>query len=287
MLAGVAALAAAATVTACAGKALDVGTDGPLAGGGSTSAAAGTGTGGTGVDETGGPHGPVPYDGPRIEGAEWPDPADCKSAPNSPLVGRYKGRWPLGSVGEPSGDAVLTIRGLTADGQPCGTLYIGEGDPPAPATDPDAPYPASTGAGGGLGGSITPGVGRPTAQPGVEYQILDVESSSSRLAFSIAYNELLRSWCGLQTRYPESDSCMPGNYTAAQNPSGCTITPEKGMEMSIPCVKLSYSNANVCRCTEEGCDAVAQPVGFELHWDGPNLEGAVYFNTPIFLDRVP
>lgn len=288
LLAGIAGLAAAATVTACAGKALDVGADGPTGNGGSD-ARGGTGSGATGVDTSGvGAFGNVTYGGPPVEGADWPDPAACMPAPNSPLVGRYKGRWPLSDYyDEPKGDAVLTIKGLTADGQPCGTLHIGAGDPPAPATEPDAPYPPREDANDMLlNGKV--GVGLASAFPGVEYRLLDVENSSSRLAFSIAYNEVLRSWCGLQTRFPGSDSCLPGNYSAAQDLSGCSITPESGMPMPVPCIKLTYCTPFICVCDDAGCDAApTQATRFDFHWDDGNLEGSLNTNTPIFLDRVP
>jgi hypothetical protein len=285
-LAGITGLAAAATVTACAGKALDVGADEPTGSGGSD-ARGGTGSGATGANTSGvGASGSVTYGGPPVEGADWPDPAACMPAPNSPLVGSYKGRWPLTNYyAEPKGDAVLTIKGLTADGQPCGTLHIGAGDPPPPATDPDAPYPPRD-ANDMLDGAKL-GVGLVMAFPGVEYQIHKVESSPSRLAFSIAYNEVMRSWCGLQTRFPGADSCLPGNYSASQDPSGCSITPEGGMPMSLPCIKLSYCTPYVCVCDDAGCDAAPQATRFDLHWDDGNLEGSLNTNTPIFLDRVP
>jgi hypothetical protein len=207
------------------------------------------------------------------------------SAPGSSLVGSYKGHWPLAdNYDEPKGDAVLTIKGLTSDGQPCGTLRIGEGDPPPPATDPDAPYPARVGMDGMDGAKF--GTGLTTAYAGVEYQIYGVKNSASRLAFSISYNELLRSWCGLQTRYPGSGSCLPGNYSASQDSNGCTITPEGGAPMSIPCFKLSMCTPYICVCDDAGCDAAPQATLFDLHWDDGNLEGSLNTNTPIFLDRV-
>jgi hypothetical protein len=255
--------------------------------GGGSSAVGGTGSGATGDDPSGvGAHGNVTYSGPPVAGADWPDPARCLAAPDSPLVGSYKGHWPLAeNYYEPKGDAVLTIRGLTADGQPCGTLRIGQGDPPPPATDPDAPYPVPDGIDGMGGLKLGPGLS--AAYPGVEYQIYSVKNSSSRLAFSIGYNEVLRSWCGLQTRYPGSESCLPTNYTASQDPSGCTITPQGGMIMPVSCVKLSNCTPYVCVCDDAGCDAATQATLFDLHWDDGNLEGSVNTSTPIFLDRVP
>jgi hypothetical protein len=178
---------------------------------------------------------------------------------------------------------VLTIRGLTEDGQPCGTLRIGEGDPPPPASDPDIEYPESQPAGGGL----QIGSGRSSAYPGAEYQIYDVSNTSTRLAFSIAYNELLRSWCGLQTRYPGSDSCLPGNYNAGRAGDVCTITPKDEEERPVACFKLSYCSPSVCVCDDAGCDASPQGTLFDLHWDDGNLEGSLNNNTPIFFDRVP
>lgn len=285
-LAGIAGLAAAAMVTACAGKALDVGADGATATGGA-GAVGGTGSGATGVDTSGvGAYGNVTYGGPPVAGAEWPDPLVCVPAPNSPLVGSYKGHWPSTDYYfQPNSDAVLTIKGLTADGQPCGTLRVGEGAPPSPATDPDAPYPASDGADPMQLAKLAPGLIGP--YPGVEHQIFGVNNSSSRLAFSVSYNEVLRSWCGLQTRYPGSDSCLPGNYSASQGPNGCTLSPEGGSETPISCIKLAYCTPYVCVCDDVGCDAAPQATLFDLHWDDGNLEGSLNTSMPIFLDRVP
>jgi hypothetical protein len=85
-LLGMTGLAAAATVTACAGKALDVGADG-AAGSGGASALGGTGSGATGVGSPAAGQGNLTYEGPRVVGAEWPDPDDCMPAPESPLEG--------------------------------------------------------------------------------------------------------------------------------------------------------------------------------------------------------
>jgi hypothetical protein len=231
-----------------------------------------------------GGRGNLTHDGPTVAGAEWPDPAACLLAPSSPLVGSYKGHWPLSDRSdEPMGDIVLTIKGLTADGQPCGTVRIGQGDLPPPATDPDAPYPPGQEAEGKYMGI---GLGRVTAHPGADYQIFNVANSPTRLAFSVAYNELLRGYCGLQTRYPGSNSCLPGEYHGSQDANGCVITPNGGVPISVPCLKLSYCNSYVCVCDEAGCDASPQATRFELHWDDGNLEGAVN-STPLFLDRVP
>lgn len=277
----------AAATAACGGQALDIGSDSsgggasPL-GGTTASASGGTSYGGAGKSDAGASDGYPPEDPENIQ---WPTAQACEPAPESPLVGSWKGRYPL-----PNGDtaeAVLTIAGLTPEGVPCGTFRVGEGAPLAPPTDPDAIYPD--------GVSLT-GIARshPISKPwpGYEYELLRVSSEGTRLAFMLSFGEILRPWCQMQTAYADSGTCLP-DYTSGMGTIGgsgnntCTIEGPSLPATQVPCWKLQYCATGTCSCYDGSCDAALNLTAFELHWDDQSLEGTVNGGTNlIFLDPV-
>jgi hypothetical protein len=281
-------LVAAATAVACGGKQLNVGDDQPMASAGSLAMGGTTGVPGhgSGASATGG----AIADGPRLGAEElaqiqWPADVACVAAPGSKLVGTWKGHWPDALGGGANDEVVLTITGLTSDGVPCGTVTIGSGPQPPPVADADAIYPPSLGAGGGVGASM-PGPVFTKPWPGYEYRMLHVQSTATRLAFVITYNQVLRPWCQLQMAYPDSFSCLPAWTSATGTPSRCTITGPKLPTMEVPCFKMQFCSTVSCFCYDGQCDAsLAAQLPFELHWDGAALEGSVN-NQLVFLDPV-
>lgn len=308
-----ASLLAAAMVAACGGKALNVGSEGPAsagggggvggsARGGAGSAAGGAAGGGSvalagsmataphpGSGGTGGSKPSQPMLSPEeLAGIQWPADTPCVESPDSPKVGTWKGHWPE-PLGVADADVVVRIKGLTEEGVPCGTVAIGNGPAPPPVTDADAIYPPSQGM-GGLGPAL---VGPPitTPWPGYEYRMLNVRSTESRLAFTITDQEILRPWCQLQTPVEGSLSCLPEWTNGASfGPSQpCTISGPNLPEMSVPCFKMQYCSTYSCFCYDGACDVSlqGQQTAFELHWDGPALEGSVNQTQLLFLDPVP
>jgi hypothetical protein len=277
----------AATVVACGGKALDVGHD-------SLNADATT-SGGSSALAGMSPSGacPGPDLDPVLASLQWPATEGCEPAPDSPLVGTWKGRWP-----GTSNDAVLTIKGLTPSGVPCGTFRIGEGEPLAPPTDPEAIYPAS-GTSGSAGTSGAEDVtfmellDHPVRSPwpGQEYELLTVVSEGTRLEFKVSFSEILRPWCQMQQAFAGACSCLPQWSTVdvdASDGNMCHIIGPDTRRLEVPCWKIPYCSIRTCLCYDGHCDAALNTgASLELHWDGLALEGTVNGGTNvIFLDPV-
>ena len=266
---------------ACSGRYLDVGADARSGSGGvsgSPTAAGGSSPSGAGGVGSGARPACMAVTEPA-----WPDPVSCMPAPDSPMVGRYKGHWPVNAI-IGGGDALLTLQGLTADGVPCGTLSIGDGAPLPPATDPKAPYPPGTESGFAGG----PATGYPPGSygefPGHDYPIIQVESAGPRLAFSVPVNEPWRGWCGLQTPVPGEGVCL---HVDGASSDGMSCADHAGHPLS--CAQLFLCALNrVCVCDDSCCDADTHSGHtVDLHWDGRAFQGSVDSTYQIFLDPVP
>ncbi|HKY39117.1 MAG TPA: hypothetical protein VJN18_24430 [Polyangiaceae bacterium] len=277
--------AAAAIATACAGKALDVGSDSPNARSLFGTPLAGTnGDGGAGVTGTGGTAATAPIlSDEELANIQWPAAQECEPAPNSPLVGAWKGRLQLRYRQSPD-EAVLAIKGLTPEGAPCGTFRVGQGEPLPPPTDPDEIYPATV-----IPNYAANLIADPW--PGYEYQLLEVISEGTRFAFKLSFTEILRPWCEMQPSYPETFSCLPAlQLISKKEMTDCTVRGLGPQPTEMPCWKLDYCSKSTCFCYDE-CDAALNMTAFELHWDGPALEGTIngstIYDAVIFLDPVP
>lgn len=178
---------------------------------------------------------------------------------------------------------VLSIAGLTPDGVPCGTVKIGEGPPLPPVTDPSAIYPPSQGAGGGLSAGGNP---ISTPWPGDAYQMLKVQSTTTRLAFELSFGEILRPWCQQQPTYADSFSCLPAWTSGTSDGNVCVISGPTLPSTSIPCFMMQYCASTTSFCYDGRCDAALQTTRFDLRWDGTALEGSVNDTQLLFLDRV-
>jgi len=284
------ALLTAATVAACGGKALDVGSEESTGVGG----AAVGGEHATGADRGNGaaqspPNQPSTLSPEELAAVQWPEDTPCMAAPGSAKVGTWKGHWP-GTSGSENSDVVVQILGLTAAGLPCGTVTIGSGSPPPPVSDADAIYPPSQGGMDGAPGRAGPVISEPW--PGYAYRMLHVQASETRLAFTITYQEILRPWCQLQPAVPGSFTCLPDySYSKAPTPAYpdlCTISGPSLGDTTVPCFKIQYCSPINCFCYDGACDVSlqGQQTAFELHWDGPALEGSVDQTRLIFLDPV-
>jgi hypothetical protein len=270
----------------CAGRALDLGSDSEASGGTGSNTPKPGGAGASPVEASAGQPTKSPPSGGSgasctAATSGWPDPAECLPAPDSDLVGTWKGHWPF--TYEVDGDAVLQIDGLTADGAPCGTLTIGEGPALPPATDPDAPYPPSSGAPNGMDFNPSFGSAKYGIFAGHSYPLTQVVSSGSRLAFLVPTKDPWRGWCGLQPAIPGEPTCVRLNQSYS-DPSGCY----DGAGVPIPCAKYFLCGVNsACSCANGCCDADPSSGDFvDLHWDGGALEGSVNSSAPIYLDPV-
>lgn len=264
----------AVLLLACAGKQLDVGSDGAPRGGsdatnGASSSAGGADTVGFACAET------LPQD------PSWPLASDCMPAPDSPLVGSWRGHWP-DQTGSLDVEGELSISGLTAAGVPCGSFTVGQGSDPPPATDATAYYPPRGGNAQGGMGSYAPPAG-PLFQ-GHEYPLTYVESSAERLAFRIPSKQMYRSWCQLQSEAGDTGLCFDGVGSGTSDGVNCTLNGR-----AVSCAQWEMcARAQLCRCDGACCDAATdEGIQVDLHWDHGALEGSVTGLGQIFLDPVP
>ena len=194
------------------------------------------------------------------------------------MVGNWKGHWPDPRNANDNTTAYLSIVGLTKDGTPCGTFRLGEPATLVPATDPDAPY--------GLTGTALHPLDV-NFWPGLTYELFDVESAGTRLAFHNSTAQLMRSWCRLQTPIGTgSDNCVWAGSTPMFEGDACETD-------SVPlssCFKMSACQYT-CTCTNLGCDGNPRVGGpaFELHRANGGFEGTITTdNTPLqlYLDPI-
>jgi hypothetical protein len=256
----------------CSGRSLDVGTGSGSSGatqsaaGGETASMGGAGGGGS-VYSTLPPSNctsttPLP---------SWPDPNSCVAASAatgtlSPLVGTWNGYI---ENGQPPWDQLtLTINGASVDGGVCGTLVVGAGPPPPPATDPNVGYPPSQGGFGGGSAGVS----------GARLTLLMGTTDGARVRFSVAQAETWRSWCQLQPSFNNGQSCacLPPFSTAMFGPSGCTFGAASST-FTVDCGKLQLCSPpqSACACNASGCDASnEQSDDFDLRFSGDMGEGS-------------
>lgn len=144
-----------------------------------------------------------------------------------------------------------------------GTIVLGDGAPPAPATDPDElylPLDISSVSAGAPFGFVTDELAE-----GFAYTVQHASVEEKRIQLGIDANELYKSWCELQTPVhntaPEGPEygCLPYFTSAgASNVDGvfhCHINDyETGEEVEVSCAKTTYCGPNpVCSCTADGC----------------------------------
>lgn len=154
----------------------------------------------------------------------------------------------------PSGSDVIKLSfAYDSNGQVVGQVILGNGTPPAPATDPNVGYPP------GFTGPIY----EPTEIEGFAYSIVGGTLAGSRLRFTIEGTEPWAGWCALQT--PPSDGssgCLPNLSRAEISQAQCSYTTTSGATSAVDCGKwylcegpMGTSAASVCFCTSTGCGA--------------------------------
>jgi hypothetical protein len=173
-------------------------------------------------------------------------------------------------------DAILLdIRGVTETGMLCGTMTIGAGGPPAPATDPNVGYPP------GQNLLVSTFFTSPVVQ-GFAYTLLDGTMQDGRVRFTLRGNEPWRGWCALQTPIADPANnrygCLRTYRSAMVNPStlDCRIIEDNGTYTPIDCGKFMLCGPNsACACDAEGCDAdPGMRYPFDLHFDAASADGA-------------
>src|SRR5277367_1872302 len=175
-------------VTACAGKALDVGRTATVGESGSTVA--------SGSNDDGG-------GGGETFTSTIPGPSDP-----TPLVGTWNGyveaaQFPSGS------DAMLLAFTKGTDESVSGKITYGQGTPPPPAIDASSVYPSS---------AFWSLHDAPALIEGFAYSTLGGSLDGTRLQFRTNAVEAWTSWCALQT--PTNDGWPAGVFQCLPNGGG-------------------------------------------------------------------
>jgi len=277
-------------VYACTGTTIEVGpgSDGanPLSGMAGTPGAAGGGQGSGPLTQDPNPNGTCTDTDPL---PVFPSTTACAGTNDLPVVGKWHGY--IETQDAPWDELLLDIKAANSGGL-CGTLTIGSGTPPAPATDPEQAYPPGTTPVAGL--KIT---------PGYALTLLDGKADGTRIRFRVAPSEAFQSWCELQTPYQHSVgacSCAPSGpikfdaagdeFTINDDVAGVTRT-FPSAQAHLCGVTGSWS---VCACNTYGCGAAnntadTASVKFDLTVSGDAIEGVdtAHSNVRTHFTRVP
>lgn len=194
--------------------------------------------------------------GPDMQGPDRPD-----AGPSGPItswtgyIENYK--FPSGS------DAVRIAYTTDATGNIVGTVTLGNGTPPPPATDQNVGYPP------GLSDFDSTAIPRSYVAEGYAYTMRDVDFNGRRMKFSVGIWELWQGWCVLQTPFPSADSCLPnaGASISADHMHCALLNPATGQyDYPVDCGKLSLCQFGMtCTCDATGCTVRDQ--GRQLTFD--------------------
>jgi hypothetical protein len=187
-------------------------------------------------------------------------------------------------------DAVRFAFATDATGAVTGTVILGNGTPPPPATDPNVGYPPGYGAQNGGPTQI----GGPTyVAEGYVYTMRNATLDGARLRFGVALRELWHDWCALQTPIPGSSNCLP-NWGGMSSPNGCAQTnPTTGEVVPVDCGKfaLCFGISDVCLCDASACKANdSNPdIGFDVSIVNDRADGSVagYANNNVHFTKDP
>jgi hypothetical protein len=233
---------------ACSGEQLDMGDDPTHVGG--------MGSGGTTGGSAGGPpiggSSGMPSSEPSASLPEWSSQTDCETDVEfADLVGTWEGQVEDFYL-KPVQTLRVVINGASAHGI-CGSVTWGDGEAPAPATDPDAPYPSAEFWQAGLGLVASVPV------EGFAYGIDEGAVRAHTVRFSTQVNEPWRSWCEIQTSYSSSlgYSCMPfadQGVTTTSDPNGVCETGGQTFT-AFKCYGCERVFGGFCACDAGGCTA--------------------------------
>jgi hypothetical protein len=241
-----------------AGGASNGGSSTPIGGSGAVAGAAPTTGGVGGPDTTGGMAGM----------AAAPSITSCTN--EFPFLGEWQGNV-LDFYFEPIEELHLSVRVNDGGDGYVGTFTWGTGDPPAPATDGNAPYPEGTDVFDGGGGSA----GGPTGQlwPGYPYTVVRGAGCDRVFRVSVSGAQLYDTWCALQEPIdngPFGWGCIVQTGSASGDAMGCHITDDDGNVVAdYPMWRCElcglFVGTSVCSCSASGCSYNPEPThSYEL-----------------------
>jgi hypothetical protein len=258
-------------VLGCSGQKIDVGPGGGSSGDSAEMSGGGTTSAG-GAAQSGLSTLPASNCNDTTPLPTWPDPTSCVSSVASPLVGTWQGY--VENAAAPWDQLTLVINGASVDGGVCGTIVVGAGPAPVPATDPNVGYPPSYAAGSDYAPRIVSGFAL-TLQNGT--------TDGARVRFSVRQAEPWRGWCELQSSYDmgaQQCSCVPqySSLTGSTSNSGICTLKEGSHDLTVNCGKAFLCQgptAPHCACNDTGCDAATdEEIDFDLQFSGDTAEGS-------------
>ena len=180
----------------------------------------------------------------------------------------------------PSGSDLLNITFASdAAGNMVGTVTLGTGTPPPPATNPNVGYPASVEAMLVSGGAT--GIVGYLAE-GFAYPIVNGTLTTNRMRFDVNRNDLWQSWCALETPAVDgSGRCTPNWESASSGSPGdsvCSfINPANGQMIPIDCGKQILCGIGTCACGTNSCapGQNEEPLSFDLSITNEGADGSI------------
>ena len=183
----------------------------------------------------------------------------------------------------PSGSNAIRLTLAVDDyGQVAGMVWLGNGQPPPPATDPDVGYPPEPWVRSNQYGQLSN-----YWAEGFGYSMTNGTFSPDRLQFSIDNEELWSGWCALQptTWANDGGSFLPNwdstSTTLANGQPYCYQTNPANKQVVVrDCGKLDLWNSGVCTCSTTSCEY--QPnssdsmAAFDLALSNGTAAGTVY-----------
>ena len=261
---------------ACSGNSLRVGSDesesGGRSGAGGTAgtSSAGTNAGGVGAAAPTTGAGATVGLGGTMDMDAGPPITSCNET--FPFEGEWSGNL-LDYLFEPMEGLRLSIRAQGGEGGYVGNLTWGTGDPPAPATDPDAPYPPGLNVGGAAGTGAGRNANGTDYFAGYPYEIVRGAGCDGVFRITLSSYEIWDSWCRLQPSYYSENAlrwaCAEVGYGASFDGTTCRLTDEDNnfiAEYPIwKCGLCGVAGTSVCACDASGCWASPETThSFEL-----------------------
>ncbi|MGB8296791.1 MAG: myxococcus cysteine-rich repeat containing protein [Polyangia bacterium] len=171
----------------------------------------------------------------------------------------------------PSGSDVIRFTStVDSSGQVMVTVFLGNGTPPPPATDPNVVYPP------GLD-PLPTNIGYWVE--GFAYTMTSGTFQTQRLRFTINSYQLWSGWCALQTPINGSDMCIPSWGGASCTQDQCALqNPATGQMILVDAGKFALCQALVCACSTTTCvynTNSGTTASFDLAVTGPAADGSV------------
>jgi hypothetical protein len=194
------------------------------------------------------------------------DQASCGAA-TAALSAQAQGHWVgyIEGATFPSGSDALDLTfQAEADGTLSGTVKMGMGPPPPPATD----------------GSVAWQPAEQWILEGFAYHPRNIVWQARRLRFDIPASEPWQPWCALQKSYSWGDngwSCLPFSPSISGNGTNECEVPGLPNKVDCSLVDACYAKKDyTCTCNADGCSASNVPgEHFDIALRGDSGDGSM------------